>query len=88
MTMAIPKKRICPSSSCSSCSNRRRHFHGDTMGIKPSRMSIRPNASRKASSKIYFRAGVLPGVPRMPLKNSELPGSSTITSLLLAKLDL
>ena len=87
-TMKRPKKRICPSSSCSSCSKRRRQRSGDTIGIKPSRMSMTPNASRRVSSKTYFRAGVLPDVPRMPLKNSELPGSSTITSLLLLKLDL
>jgi hypothetical protein len=58
------------------------------MGISPSKMSIKPNAIRRVSSKAYFRAGVLLAEPRMPLKNSELPGSSTITSLLLLKLDL
>ena len=88
MTMNMPKKRICPSSSFKSCSNRLRHRDGAIMGIKPSRMSIRPTANRRVSSKTYFRAGVLPAEPRMPLKNSELPGSSTITSLLLLKLDL
>ena len=87
-TMAMPKNRICPPSSLSSCSKRLRQRTGETMGINPSRMSIRPNAIRRVSSKDYFRAGALLAAPRMPLKNSELPGSSTITSPLLLKLDL
>ena len=86
--MDMPKKRICPSSSFNNFSKRLRHRDGAIMGIKPSRMSIRPTAKRRVSSTAYFRAGALLGVPRMPLKNSELPGSSTITSLLLLKLDL
>lgn len=84
----MPKKRICPSSSFKICSNRRRQRSGATIGISPSKMSIRPTASRRVSNKAYFRAGVLLAEPRIPLKNSELPGSSTITSLLLLKLDL
>ena len=86
--MSMPKNRICPSWSWSICSNRPRHRRGEIMGNKPSSMSIKPKASRRVSSKTYFRAGAPPGVPRMPLKNSELPGSSTITSPLLLKLDL
>jgi hypothetical protein len=51
-------------------------------------MSIKPKAKRSDANKAYFRAGALAGVPRMPLKNSELPGSRTMTSPLLLKLDL
>ena len=87
-TMSMPKNRICPSWSWSICSKRPRQRRGEIMGNKPSRISIRPKASRRVSSKIYFRAGAPLGVPRMPLKNSELPGSSTITSPLLLKLAL
>ena len=88
MTKNIPKNRICPSSSFKSFSKRLRHWDGAIMGINPSKMSIKPTESRRVSSNAYFRAGVLLAEPRMPLKNSELPGSSTITSLLLLKLDL
>jgi hypothetical protein len=51
-------------------------------------MSIKPKAKRREPNKFYFREGALEGVPRMPLKNSELPGSRTMTSPLLLKLDL
>lgn len=88
MTEKMPKNRICPSSSVNSFSKRLRHWDGAIMGIKPSKMSIKPTASRRVSSNVYLRAGVLPAEPRMPLKNSELSGSSTITSLLLLKLAL
>ncbi len=88
MTMKRPKKRICPSCSCKSCSNRRRQRHGETMGIKPSRMSMRPNASRRVWLKTYFLGEVpvpVTAALRMALKKSEPAGSSTITSDLLAK---
>jgi len=86
MTMNMPKNRICPSCSCKSCSNRRRHRSGEIMGIKPSRMSMRPRASRRVSLKIYFLGEVpAPAELRMALKKSELAGSRTITSDLLAK---
>jgi hypothetical protein len=88
MTINIPKNRICPSCSCKSCSNKRRHRSGEIMGIKPSRMSMRPSASRRDSLNIYFLGDVPPPEPRMALKKSELPGSSTITSDLLANVVL
>ena len=86
--MNTPKKRICPSSSRSICSKSPRHRRGDNMGINPSRMSIRPNAIRRVSIKVYFLGADPVPELRMPLKNSELAGSRTITSLLLAKLVL
>jgi hypothetical protein len=59
------------------------------MGIKPSRMSMRPRASRRVGLKIYFLGDVpAPAELRMALKKSELAGSSTITSDLLAKVVL
>jgi hypothetical protein len=58
------------------------------MGIKPSKISARPKAKRRLESKTHFRLDAPLGAPRMPLKNSELPGSKTITSPLLLKLDL
>jgi hypothetical protein len=53
-----PKNRTCPSLSCSSCWNMRRHAVGDTKGNKPSITSSRPSASQNASpeSKRYFFA--------------------------------
>jgi len=89
MTMSNPKNRICPSCSFKSCSNRLRQRKGESMGIKPSRMSMRPRASRRVWLKIYFRGEVpAPAELRMALKKSELAGSSTITSDLLAKVVL
>ena len=86
--MNRPKKRIWPSCICINCSKRRRQRSGATMGMRPSKISIRPKASSQASDKTYFRAGAADTPPRMTLKNSELAGSSTITSLFLAKLVL
>ncbi len=87
--MNRPKKRICPSSSLSICSNKLRQCRGEYKGSKPSRMSTKPKANRRDCSNVYFRtAAALPEAPRIPLKNSELAGSNTITSLLLLKLDL
>jgi hypothetical protein len=89
ITMTMPKNRICPSWSLIICSNKLFQSRGKSMGIMPSSTSIKPKAkSSDANKKYHFLAGALAGVPRMPLKNSELPGSSTITSLLLLKLDL
>lgn len=83
-----PKKRICPSLSCSSCANIRRHPAGEAKGNRPSMTSTRAIASQIVSpSKIYFLApAALP--PRKTLKNSDEDGSTTITSLLLLKLAL
>ena len=84
ITMARPKNRIWPSCNFKSCSNKARQPPGETMGISPSKMSISARASQRVSDKVHFRAGALPAAPRMALKKSELAGSSTITSLLLA----
>lgn len=87
--MTNPKNRICPSWSFKSCSNRLRQRKGESMGIKPSRMSMRPSANRRVWLKIYFLGEVpAPAGLRMALKKSELAGSSTITSDLLAKVAL
>ena len=62
---------------------------GKTMGKKPSSMSIKAKAPTGGFPvTTYFLAGVAPDELRMPLKNSELAGSSTITSPLLLKLAL
>ena len=90
-TVQSPKNRICPSCSCSSCANRRRHPPGDRKGNRPSITRTRASAaSRLTESKIYFlpagAAGAVPD-PRMTLKNSE-DGSRTMTSLFFAKVAL
>jgi len=83
-----PKKRICPSLNCRICANIRRQPGGDRKGKRPSITRTRAMASQNESlSTPYFfeAAGTW---PRNTLKNSELLGSSTITSLFLEKLAL
>jgi hypothetical protein len=84
------KKRICPSLSVSNWANIFRHPSGDANGNNPSITNTKAIASQMVSLlKIYFfafPAGATP--PRITLKNSEVDGSSTITSFLLAKLAL
>ena len=87
-----PMKRICPSLSWVAFSNTERHFGGLMKGSMPSTTSISANApSRRsqidAADKSYFFDAVEPvaPLPRIALKKS-LPGSTTITSLLLRKL--
>ena len=89
MMLHRPKKRTCPSCSCSSCWNMRRQPAGDRNGNRPSMTSTRASASQNvAPSKPYFFAGTGRELPRMALKKSDADGSSTITSLFLAKLAL
>jgi len=66
----------------------RRQPPGEMNGKRPSITRTRAIASQKASlsTPSYF-LGAAPW-PRKTLKNSELLGSSTITSFLLAKLAL
>ncbi len=93
-----PKKRSCPSPNCRTCSKLRRQSAGDKKGDKPSITKSRASASQNVSlsnltfCRVYFLpcpagAGVLE-VPRKALKNSELDGSTTITSDFLLKLPL
>ena len=87
-----PKKRTCPSCNNNIRWNMRRQPDGDKKGSSPSRTSTRASASQNVSlSKTYF-FGTGGGAPRLPprmaLKNSDVDGSSTITSLFLLKLDL
>jgi len=93
--LAMATARICPSVSCSSCANMRRQPAGEAKGNSPSITSTKAIAIHRESLSMrwpaYFLAGaLLPPVPplRKTLKNSLLAGSSTITSLLLAKLAL
>lgn len=88
--LAKPKKRICPSCNCSSWVNMRRQPAGERKGNSPSTTSTKASATHRVSAlKIYFLGAVAPLPPlRNTLKNSDDEGSSTITSLLLAKLDL
>ena len=88
--LAAAKKRICPSVICSNWANMRRQAAGDANGKRPSRMSTRASASQRESlSKTYFLPVPTVEPPlRNTLKNSDEAGSSTITSLLLAKLAL
>ncbi len=96
-----PMKRICPSLIFVARSNTPRHIGGLRNGRKPSTTSISANAPssssmKPGSAKDYFFAGaIFAGAigalcpmdePRIALKKS-LPGSSTITSDLLRKLD-
>jgi hypothetical protein len=87
-----PKNRICPSLISSKEANMRRQPAGEANGNRPSRMSTKARASHKVSD--IKRARPLCHLPdeetlllRRALKKSE-EGSTTITSLLLAKLDL
>lgn len=69
----------------------RRQPDGDRKGNNPSITNTSANASQNVLlSKPYFLAGGGSGTapPRIALKNSEVDGSSTITSLFLAKLTL
>ena len=94
-----PRKRICPSLMRAARSKMLRHDDGLKKGSRPSATSINePAPSSKsqklASAKRYFRsrltAGALAAVasaaPRIAAKKS-LPGSTTIRSVLLRKLD-
>ncbi len=89
-----PRKRICPSDIRVACSNSLRQAAGLKKGSKPSSTSIKAQAASSRSQALaptggYFRAGAGAaagdGAPRIARKNS-LPGSTTITSLLLRKL--
>jgi hypothetical protein len=83
------KKRICPSDNWSSWENMRRQPIGDKNGNRPSKMRTSPKASQKVSlSSTYFFPPTAEPPPRKTLKNSDDAGSSTITSLLFAKLAL
>ncbi len=91
-----PRKRSCPSLSCVARSNTRRQMAGLKNGSRPSITSIIAIAASTRSSTSSPRLLYLRGadgaawappdaLPRMALKKS-LPGSTTITSLLLRKL--
>jgi hypothetical protein len=88
--LARAKNRICPSLNCKSWANMRRQASGDKKGKRPSITSTRASAIQTVSLlKRYFFAGPTVEPPlRKTLKNSDEAGSSTITSLLLAKLAL
>jgi hypothetical protein len=92
-----PMKRICPSLIFVARSKTPRHIGGLRNGRKPSTTSISANAPNISSVKpgeaktYFFAAGAagafdVPEAPRIALKKS-LPGSTTITSDLLRKLD-
>ena len=91
-----PMKRICPSLILVARSNTLRHFDGLRKGRNPSITSISAIAPNNSSPKpgvangYFFAAGLgtlgALCVPRIALKNS-LPGSTTITSDLLRKLE-
>ena len=88
--LAKPKKRIWPSLSAKSWVNMRRQPVGERKGKSPSTTNTKASATHKVSAlKVYFLAAPAPLPPlRKTLKNSDDEGSSTIMSLLLAKLDL
>lgn len=86
--MNNPMNRICPSSNKRICWKIFRQLLGANKGKRPSRISMKPNANKRVCNKAYFREVEPAPELRMALKNSELLGSSTITSLLLAKLAL
>ena len=68
----------------------RRQPAGDAKGSKPSITSTSAMASQKLSlstTRAYLRVAAAP-CPRMVLKNSDEAGSSTMMSLLEAKLAL
>ena len=92
-----PMNLICPSLIFVARSNTPRHIGGLRNGSRPSITSINANAPSSSSvkpgaAKTYFfavgAAGAFdaPEEPRIALKKS-LPGSTTITSDLLRKLD-
>ena len=91
-----PMKRIWPSLIFVARSNTPRHIGGLRNGRRPSTTSISANAPsissmKPGSAKAYFFAAGLgalcpPEEPRIALKKS-LPGSTTITSDLLRKLE-
>src|SRR5687767_6514505 len=93
-----PKKRSCPSLSCSNFRKVLRQPPGDRKGNSPSSTSMRASADQKtALSKGRYRrepaAGAGVGAepespPRYVRKNSLPAGSITTTSLFLLKLDL
>lgn len=86
--LVIPKKRICPSVSCSNCANMRRHPAGEAKGNRPSMTSTKAIASQIVLlSKAYFLETASPP-PRNTLKNSDEDGSTTMTSFLPLKLAL
>ena len=92
-----PMNLICPSLIFVARSNTPRHIGGLRNGSRPSITSINANApssnsAKPGAAKAYFFAAVAAGAfeapeePRIALKKS-LPGSTTITSDLLRKLD-
>ena len=89
-----PKKRSCPSLSWSTCKKVLRHVAGDTKGMKPSTINTSAIASQNVElskpQSAYFLtlAGAAGTDPRSALKNSELAGSTTMTSLFFEKLTL
>lgn len=93
-----PKKRSCPSLNRRTCSKVRRQSAGDKKGDKPSITKTSASASQNVSlsnfnfCSCYFLpcavGAVAAAVPRSALKNSELDGSTTITSDFLLKLAL
>ena len=85
-----PKKRSWPLRSSITLAKVRRQPPGERKGKRPSNTSTRPSAIQKVSlSKAYFFAGAaVAPLPRNALKNSELAGSSTITSAFLLKVAL
>ena len=88
--------RICPSLIFVARSKTLRHIGGLRNGRKPSTTNINANApsnnsTKPGAAKAYFFAGAIGALcpidePRIALKKS-LPGSTTITSDLLRKLD-
>lgn len=86
-----PKNRNWPSLSLRICTKVRRQVPGAMKGMKPSITSTSAMASQKVvlskPAPGYF-FGLPTRPPRMDLKNSELDGSSTITSFLLENDDL
>jgi len=85
-----PKKRSWPLRSSSTLVKVRRQPPGDRNGKRPSNTSTKPSAIQKVSlSKAYFFVGAaVAPLLRNALKNSELAGSSTITSAFLLKVAL
>ncbi len=85
-----PKKRSWPFCSSSTRVKVRRQPAGEMKGKRPSNTSTRASAIQTVSlSKAYFFAGAaVAPLPRNALKNSELAGSSTITSAFLLKVAL
>ena len=66
-----------------------RHLLGEMRGKSPSNIKTKAIAAKiEVPQSTYFLAGAGAALPRMVLKKSELLGSSTMTSLFLAKLAL